>query len=42
MAKEKVSVLRDLILRYDAWMQNGGSRASLADPLDWEQEEHNE
>lgn len=41
-AKEKISVLRDLILRYDAWMQSGGTRQSIAEPLDWEKEEENE
>ncbi|KAF7973865.1 hypothetical protein HWV62_14076 [Athelia sp. TMB] len=40
--KEKISVLRDLILRYDTWMQGGGTRMSIADPLDWEQEEEND
>jgi len=38
-AKVNLSVLRELILRYDAWIQSGGSRASLAEPLDWESEE---
>lgn len=42
VSKEKVSVLRELILRYDAWAQGGGTRQSLAEPLDWEQDEENE
>ncbi|KIJ61355.1 hypothetical protein HYDPIDRAFT_177095 [Hydnomerulius pinastri MD-312] len=42
VSKVNVSVLRDLIVRYDAWMQSGGSRASLAEPLDWESEEKKE
>ncbi|KAG6372348.1 kinase-like domain-containing protein [Boletus reticuloceps] len=41
-SKVNVSVLRELILKYDAWIQNGGSRASLAGPLDWEDEENQE
>ncbi|EGO25480.1 hypothetical protein SERLADRAFT_348318 [Serpula lacrymans var. lacrymans S7.9] len=42
VAKTSVSVLRDLILRYDSWLQTGGSRTSLAEPLDWENEEKKE
>ncbi|KAG9316533.1 kinase-like domain-containing protein [Chiua virens] len=38
-SKTNISVLRELILRYDAWVQSGGARASLAEPLDWEGEE---
>ncbi|KAF9241511.1 Pkinase-domain-containing protein [Melanogaster broomeanus] len=39
VSKVNVSVLTELILRYDAWIQSGGSRASLAERLDWEGEE---
>ncbi|KAG0707307.1 kinase-like domain-containing protein [Suillus ampliporus] len=39
VSKVNVSALRELILRYDAWMQNGGTRNSLVEPLDWENEE---
>ncbi|KAH9937727.1 Pkinase-domain-containing protein [Amylocystis lapponica] len=38
-AKVSVTLLKDLILRYDAWVKGGGTRASMADPLPWEQEE---
>jgi serine/threonine-protein kinase 24/25/MST4 len=39
VSKVNVSALRELILRYDAWMQSGGTRNSLVEPLDWENEE---
>jgi serine/threonine-protein kinase 24/25/MST4 len=42
VSKANVSTLRELILRYDAWMQNGGTRNSLVEPLDWENEEKRE
>jgi hypothetical protein len=42
VSKANVSALRELILRYDAWMQNGGTRNSLVEPLDWENEEKRE
>ena len=42
VSKVNVSALRELILRYDAWMQNGGTRISLVEPLDWENEERRE
>ena len=38
-AKAPISVLKDLITQYDAWHQAGGTRASIADPLSWEEEE---
>ncbi|KAL4074001.1 kinase-like domain-containing protein [Scleroderma citrinum] len=41
-SKVTVSILKELIHRYDAWMQSGGTRASLAEPLDWENEERRE
>lgn len=34
-----MTILKDLILRYDAWIQSGGTRQSVADPLPWEEEE---
>ncbi|KAH9858929.1 hypothetical protein C2E23DRAFT_768667 [Lenzites betulinus] len=37
-----VTTLKDLILRYDAWIKGGGSRASMAAPLPWEEEEERE
>ncbi|KAH9935445.1 kinase-like domain-containing protein [Fomitopsis serialis] len=39
VAKVPVTTLKDLILRYDTWTQGGGTRASIADSLPWEQEE---
>ncbi|KAH0827791.1 kinase-like domain-containing protein [Lanmaoa asiatica] len=40
LAKTKwIKSASKLILRYDAWVQSGGSRASLAEPLDWEGDE---
>lgn len=38
-SKLNISILKELIHRYEVWMQNGGARASLAEPLDWESEE---
>ena len=35
-------MLKDLILRYDAWVKGGGTRASMAAPLSWEEEEQRE
>ncbi|CDO69195.1 hypothetical protein BN946_scf185042.g97 [Trametes cinnabarina] len=40
--KVPVTILRDLILRYDAWIKGGGTRASMAAPLPWEEEEERE
>ncbi|OSD07074.1 Pkinase-domain-containing protein [Trametes coccinea BRFM310] len=40
--KVPVTILRDLILRYDAWVKGGGTRASMAAPLPWEEEEERE
>ncbi|KDQ57544.1 hypothetical protein JAAARDRAFT_130580 [Jaapia argillacea MUCL 33604] len=40
--KVSISILKDLVLQYDAWIQSGGTRASLAEPLDWEEDEENE
>ncbi|KZT72042.1 Pkinase-domain-containing protein [Daedalea quercina L-15889] len=42
VAKVPVTILKDLILRYDTWTQGGGTRASIADSLPWEQEEQRE
>ncbi|CCM00395.1 uncharacterized protein FIBRA_02425 [Fibroporia radiculosa] len=39
VSKVPVTTLKDLILRYDAWTKGGGTRASMADPLPWEEEE---
>ncbi|KAL6305032.1 hypothetical protein BKA93DRAFT_825363 [Sparassis latifolia] len=39
VSRVPVILLKDLILRYDAWIKSGGSRASVADPLPWEEEE---
>ena len=36
------TLLKDLILRYDAWVKGGGTRASMAAPLPWEEEEERE
>jgi serine/threonine-protein kinase 24/25/MST4 len=34
-----VTILKDLIVRYEGWMQSGGTRASVAGSLPWEEEE---
>ncbi|KAI0949506.1 hypothetical protein AcW1_009097 [Taiwanofungus camphoratus] len=39
VSKVPMTILKDLILRYDAWIQSGGTRQSVADPLPWEEEE---
>lgn len=36
------ATLKDLILRYEGWVKGGGVRASMAEPLAWEAEEHEE
>lgn len=41
-AKTPVSVLKELIARYESWQRGGGIRASLAEPLAWEEDEENE
>jgi serine/threonine-protein kinase 24/25/MST4 len=38
-SRTPVSILKDLLLRYDAWSQSGGTRTSIADLLPWEEEE---
>lgn len=38
-SKAPVSVLKELLVQYDAWMQAGGTRASIAGNLPWEEEE---
>ncbi|PIL36069.1 transporter [Ganoderma sinense ZZ0214-1] len=40
--KVPITILKDLILRYDAWTKGGGVRASMAAPLPWEEEEERE
>ena len=40
--KTPVTILKELIARYDAWLKSGGTRASMADPLPWEHEEGQE
>ncbi|KAH9929542.1 Pkinase-domain-containing protein [Epithele typhae] len=37
--KVSVATLKDLILRYDAWVKGGGTRQSMAGPLPWEEQE---
>lgn len=39
IAKVPVTTLKDLILRYDAWTKGGGTRASMAGALPWEEDE---
>lgn len=39
VAKVPTTMLKDLILRYDTWIQSGGVRASTAGPLAWEADE---
>ncbi|KAF9646584.1 Pkinase-domain-containing protein [Thelephora ganbajun] len=34
------AILKELLIRYDAWSEGGGTRTSLADPLGWEDEEN--
>ena len=38
-AKTQVSILTELLTQYEAWKSAGGTRASIADPLPWEEEE---
>ncbi|KAJ3482494.1 hypothetical protein NLI96_g6936 [Meripilus lineatus] len=38
-AKTPVTILKDLILRYDAWVKSGGTRASMMGSLPWEEDE---
>ena len=33
------AILKEMLIRYDAWSEGGGTRTSLADPLGWEDEE---
>lgn len=40
--KIPTSMLKDLLLRYDSWIEGGGVRASMVEPLAWEQEEQKE
>lgn len=40
--KTPVTILKDLILRYDAWVQSGGTRASMMGALPWEEDEAEE
>ena len=40
--KVPITTLKDLILRYDAWVKGGGTRMSMAAPLPWEEEEERE
>ena len=42
VAKTPLSVLRDLIVRYDNFIAEKGPRASLAVPLEWEEDEGQE
>ncbi len=41
-AKIPVSLLKDLVVRYETWQRAGGTRASIAGSLDWEEDEENE
>ncbi|KAL5528748.1 KIC1 [Sanghuangporus sanghuang] len=38
-AKTPVSILKELLVQYEQWQQAGGTRASIAEPLPWEEEE---
>lgn len=38
-AKMPVSILKDLLLRYETWVKTEGGSSSLSEPLPWEQEE---
>ena len=40
--KTSTTILKDLLVRYEAWVQSGGVRASMADPLPWEEDEGRE
>ena len=37
-----VTILKDLIVRYETWLHSGGTRASVAGSLPWEEEENRE
>jgi serine/threonine-protein kinase 24/25/MST4 len=41
-AKTPLIALKELITRYEAWHKGGGMRMSLAEPLEWEQDEEDE
>lgn len=41
-AKTPVTILKDLICRYDEWVQDGGTRMSMAGPLPWEDDDNQE
>lgn len=40
--KTPVAILKELLVRYEAWVGSGGTRASMAEPLAWEDEERQE
>lgn len=40
--KTSVTILKELLVRYDGWVKSGGVRASMAGPLSWEEEEAEE
>lgn len=42
VSKTAVNILKELLVHYDSWVQGGGFRASMADPLPWEEEEREE
>ncbi|THH28661.1 hypothetical protein EUX98_g5529 [Antrodiella citrinella] len=41
-AKSSNTILKELLLRYDAWVQGGGTRMSMVGPLGWEEDEEKE
>ncbi|THH15477.1 hypothetical protein EW146_g5007 [Bondarzewia mesenterica] len=38
-AKTQITILKDLLLRYDTWVKTEGGSSSLSEPLPWEQED---
>ena len=36
--KTPISILKDLLLRYDTWVKTGSKPSDLSEPLPWEKE----
>lgn len=41
-SKTSVTVLKDLLLRYETWVKSSSEAADLNEPLPWEQDEADE
>lgn len=37
-SRTSVTILKDLLLRYDAWVKAGSKPSDLSEPLPWEKE----